>query len=360
MASPHRLSAAEQIAGYLREELRTGRWNGILPTVRQLAAELDTSKTSVSEAFWLLEAEGTITSDGPRRPYRTVESDGSAGPRRVVKVGVLLYDRLEDESGPNVGQLMDIIRCLERAGNVCVIAPKCQKELRHSVTRIARMLAKITVDAWLVWAGVKQVLEWFSRQPVPVFAFGGNSLGLPIAGSALDTASPIDEVTRHLISLGHRRIVMLVNSSNRIPIPGRMPRRFIQTLADAGIVADSYHLPDWEESPQGLQTLLKSLFLLTPPTALIAGQPYHINGILSFLNQRGLVTPQDLSLVAVFLTGSLEWCQPPLAHFRWRRELFTREIARWVQGVARGCPHRKQKLIPCEFVPSESIACPRR
>ena len=360
MASLHRLSAAEQIAGHLREGIRAGRWSGVLPTVRQLAAELDASKTSISEAFWLLEAEGTVASGGPRRPHRAVGPGGSTGLRRGVKVGVLLYDRLEDESGPNVRQLMEIIRCLERAGYVCIVAPKCQKELRHSVSRIARMLAKITVDAWLVWAGPRELLEWFSRQPVPVFAFGGNSPELPIAGCALDTASPIDEATRHLISLGHRRIVMLVNSSNRTPIPGRMPRRFIQALADAGIVADSYHLPDWEESPGGLQSLLESLFRLTPPTALIAGQPYHINGILSFLNRRGLNAPENLSLVAVFLSGSLEWWQPPLAHFRWRRELFTREISHWVKSVARGYPHRKQKLVPCEFVSGGSIARPCR
>ena len=59
------LSVAEQVAEYLREPLREGRWpvNGEqLPPVRQLAEQLGVSLSSAQEALRLLSESGVPTS----------------------------------------------------------------------------------------------------------------------------------------------------------------------------------------------------------------------------------------------------------------------------------------------------------
>jgi hypothetical protein len=50
-------------------------------------------------------------------------------------------------------------------------------------------------------------------------------------------------------------------------------------------------LPDWEESPEGFERCLDSLFGSTPPTALILDEPFLFNAVFHYLAQRGLRVP---------------------------------------------------------------------
>ena len=49
--------------------------------------------------------------------------------------------------------------------------------------RVSRFVRKTKADAWIVCAGSREVLEWFSAQPVPAFALFGRRDGLPIAAA---------------------------------------------------------------------------------------------------------------------------------------------------------------------------------
>jgi hypothetical protein len=52
------LSASEQVAGRLRDELFRGRWSGLLPGIHRLSAELGYPRKPVERALLLLESEG--------------------------------------------------------------------------------------------------------------------------------------------------------------------------------------------------------------------------------------------------------------------------------------------------------------
>ena len=67
MALLRLLSAVEQVAAYVREELLRGHWSGFLPGVDRLAAELGVSRKTVEAALRQLEAEGFLLRQGPRR-----------------------------------------------------------------------------------------------------------------------------------------------------------------------------------------------------------------------------------------------------------------------------------------------------
>ena len=167
--------------------------------------------------------------------------------------------------------------------------------------------------------------------------------------------TPLVEVTRRLIELGHRRIVFLCPRDWRENTPGRVLQAFTAELASHGIAPSEFNIPNWTESPEGLRTLLTSLFRLTPPSAIITEHQHWAVGVQAFLAERGLRVPEHVSLLCLGPDPSHAWQHPPLAHFRWRNELLVRRITRWVSAVAQGRGDRKHVGYPMEFDPAGTV-----
>lgn len=358
MSPLNRLSIVEQTANHLRLGFQEGRWQGQLPGVRQLASELGVCKSTICAALLTIEAEGLLVAAPDGRRRLIVEPTGSPHATRKMRIGILLRDSLEGENAPNMRVIMGLWRDLEAAGHLCVFPSKSQRELQHDHRRIRRMVQQTPVDAWIILFSSQELLAWFAQQPIPVFALGGHFTGLPIAAVDCPTDSLLHEATRQLLALGHRRIVFLAPGFLRYPQWRGCVSSFAAAMAELGIAADHFHVPNWEETPEGLQNILESLFRITPPTALIATEPAHVNGIMTFLMKHGLQIPRDVSLIVQLSSGSLDWCRPAPAHFRPQYDAITREVTGWVEGLARGKPHRQQKSLPREWVAGESIAPP--
>lgn len=74
-------SGGEQVAAHLREGLLQGRWSGLLPGRQRLARELGVSGKIVEAALGLLELEGLLAGQGPRRRRGIVVPVGTTKPR---------------------------------------------------------------------------------------------------------------------------------------------------------------------------------------------------------------------------------------------------------------------------------------
>ncbi|MDA0768584.1 MAG: hypothetical protein O3A92_17365 [Verrucomicrobia bacterium] len=79
------------------------------------------------------------------------------------------------------GLVQQIQHDLGTAGHLAFFTRKSQIELGHNLWRIKTMVAKTPADAGIVAAGSREVLEWFSGQPVPCMAYCGRTGGLPLA-----------------------------------------------------------------------------------------------------------------------------------------------------------------------------------
>lgn len=357
MRSLRRVSVIEQTAAHLRERLLAGFWKGELPGVLRLAEECDVSKNTVRAAVRQLEQEGLLAPNGHHG--RAILPAGKAiRAKRRLQVAVLPHIRLADEAAADQNLFLELKHALEGAGNVCVFTRKSQAELGHQVPRIARMVRETGADVWVVGNGSEELLQWFAAQPTPAMALGGRCLGVPIASVGLETREPLVEVTRRLIRLGHRRIVFLCPHDWREHTPGRTLQAFTAELASHGIVPSEYNVPNWTETPEGLRTLLTSLFSLTPPSAIITEHPHWAVGVLAFLAERGLRVPQHVSVLSIGVDPSHAWRYPPLAHFRWRNDLLVRRIVRWVGAVAQGRGDRNFVGFPMELDPGGTIGPP--
>lgn len=321
-----------------------------MPGKHEIAAELGVNHKTVEAALGMLEAEGLLVSQGPGRRRRIVGIEGREA--SAMRVEILAFD----DASKIDHYMVDLQHRLKESGHRVGYASKTLQELGMSVRRVARLVAQTPADAWIVCSGSREILEWFAAQPVPAFALLGRRRGLAIAAAGPDKIQALRSAVRHLMASGHRRIVMLVRDELRIPRPATVVQTaFLDELSAHGIAPAAYHLPDWQESPEGFREVLESLFRLTPPTALMLDESWTVLPTLQFCLARGIQIPRDMSLVCGDPDPSFDWCLPPVSHIRWDPAAMVRRVVRWVDGVARGKPGFRQTLTHAEFVPGGTI-----
>jgi DNA-binding LacI/PurR family transcriptional regulator len=344
------ISAGEQVAARLRKEILDGQWSGEMPGIYVLAAELGVNHKTVDTALRQLEGEGLLVAQGPGRRRRIVLPAGRVRqrPLRVAILPSVAEDRRLD-------YIVELRHELVEAGHVAFFPEKSLHELGMDVKRIARMVRKNEADAWVVVSASREVLEWFVGLGVPTFALFGRRRHLTLAGAGPDKVRAYREVVRHLAALGHRRIVLLALAARRLPEPGLPERAFLEELAAHDIPTGPFNLPDWEESPVGLQRLLDSLFKTTPPTALLIDEAHLFHAVKHHLSGQGIRIPGDVSLVCTDPDRSFGWCRPSIAHIRWDSGPVVRRIVRWAGNVARGRKDLRQTLTPAELVAGGTV-----
>jgi DNA-binding LacI/PurR family transcriptional regulator len=262
-------SKHELVAARLRESMHEGRLSGSLPGVVRLAAELDVSPRTVRRALRQLEAEGLLAGRGLGRSRSIAAGSKSRTVRRPLRVALLRHDaRLADDPHTSL-VLTEIMQSLGAAGHDVFFCKKSQIELKHDVRHMTRQLATTPADAWVVEAGSRPLLEWCAIQPTPCLALYGRTDGLTLARTGPDVVPAHRAAMRHLLALGHRRVVLIVREARRKPTPGIDEQVLLDELAAHGVLTSGYNLPDWKETPEGFHHLLKTLFQRTPPTALI-------------------------------------------------------------------------------------------
>ena len=348
----HSLSAVEQLAGHLREEILRHGLGGSMPGIKRLAETLGVSPKTVTAAMKLLEREGVLRGQGPRRRNRIVKQEPLERGQRL-RVAILDYD----QPGPNEIELRHL---LEGAGHAAFFAGKSLQKLGMKVSRIARLVAQTEADAWVVCAGSREVLEWFAAQRVPAFALFGRRRHVPLAGAGPNILPAMLAAARRLIGLGHRRIVILVRRERREGGPGRIERAILDELEAHGIRTGPYNLPDWDDTCEGFHRLLDQLYRLTPPTALILDQAFLFVAAQQHLAQRGVLAPQHVSLVCTAPDPTFEWCQPTIAHLRYDIGPVLRRVVRWTDNVARGKDDRRQSFTKAEFVDGGTVGPAKR
>ena len=344
------LSASEQVAQQLRRAILRGEFGGTMPGTLPLTAEIGVNHKTVRAALKQLEQEGLLVPQGAGRSRKIVLPGDHAPPG--LRVALLLFDaqaRGEDF-------MIDLRHRLEVAGHLPFYADKSLDDLGRHVGRVNRYVAKTEADAWIIGAGSHDILKWFARQEMPAFALFGAREGVPIAATGPDKAPTLAEMTRHLLTLGHRRISFIVRHEHRQPEPTRPVRAYLDELAAADIKTGAFNLPDWEESREGFESLLDSMFGgPTPPTALILDEAFQFHASHHHLSRRGLKIPGDVSLVCTDSDPGFVWCEPQVSHIRWDSRPVVRRIVRWASNMAKGKDDRRQTLTQAEFVKGGTV-----
>jgi DNA-binding LacI/PurR family transcriptional regulator len=350
-----RLPLVEQTAAHLREGFQSGRWVGQLPGVLQLAEELVVSKHIVRSALKVLEEEGWLEDCGAGRRRKIVPDQVKKATRRPLRIGMLLYVPLEEDDAQTVTILLGVRHAIETSGHTCIFSDRFLAQMGDNLSKISRAVKATEADAWIVCLASRVVMEWFAAQPFPVFAFGGRFQNLPVACCGTNAGPAIESAVNALAAHGHRRIALLIQPRYVHPTPVITVKTFLTTLEACGITPTAYNLPHLEDSADGVEECMNSLFHLTPPTALLVHEACHGAAVLSFLARRGLRVPQDVSLICMVLDPVFRLCTPTIDHFQLPLKQHVVRMSRWVGEIARGRPDRLQAIADAVYVPGGTV-----
>jgi DNA-binding LacI/PurR family transcriptional regulator len=344
MPTWNRLSTIGQIAGHLREELAKGRWMGTMPGQFRLADELGAPRNAVEAALRQLVREGILSDRGSGRPRGIAISKELVNPS--IRVKILAYEQGDRQQH----FLVDVLHRLTRMGYTASFASKNMRDLGMDTKRIIRHVREEEADAWMIMAGSREILEWFAEQPTPALAIAGRRRGIRIAGIGPDKIPACAMAIRRLISLGHRRIAMIVREERRKPALGFAEQAFLNELNAHGISTGPYNLPDWKDNSHDFHRCLDSLFRHTAPTALLIDEMPLFFAAQQHLAQRGILAPQDVSLICLDPHPAFAWSQPTVSHIHWDIAPISRRMLHWAGNVSQGKDDRSQSLTKAVFM----------
>ncbi len=341
------LSAVEQVVQHLRKELYRGAWHGTMPGGDKLAKELAIGRNTVEVALRQLEKEGLLVGQGSRRRRLIVLPEGELQSTQL-RVAILAYENFDK----NLNYMVELRHSLVEAGHVASFVSKTMLDLGMDVKRIRRLVAANDADAWVVVSAPRDLLEWFSVQPVPAFSLFGHRRGVNIAAIGPEHPPAIRAAVQRLIALGHERIVML---QRRASEPASSSRSALEEMKKHGLPTGSYNLPLWEDSPEDLRRVLDELFRITPPTALIIDEAFLFHAAKEHLAHKGILAPEHISLICIDGDLTFEWCEPSVAHIQWASRPWVRRIVRWANNVSRGEDDRRQTITNVKFVDGGTV-----
>lgn len=348
------LSNVDQLVAHLKAEIRDGSLSGTMPGIAALVETLGIGTKTAVAALKILEQEGLTVAQGMRRGRKIVLTEDLGV--RPMRVGLLLYSAEDAKSH----YILELLHRTKTEGHFATVAPKTMVGLGMDVNRIARFVASNPADAWVVFSGSLDVLQWFAAQDTPSFAFAGRRRNVQIASSGPDKQDAIRTAVRRLVELGHRRIVMLAREERRKPHPGAIEQAFLDELLANGIPTGDYNLPGWNESPEGLRAILDSLFMHSPPTALIIKEPATFVAAQNYLAQLNILAPRDISLICDENDPAFAWCRPSVAHIQWNASQCVLHIVRWINSVARGNARLRHSFTKAEFVEGGTVGPARK
>lgn len=344
------LSISQQAVDRLRQEILHGRWSETVPGRQSLAEELGLNEKTVEVALEQLEREGLLENQGPGRRRRIVSNIKL----KPTALRVAYLEHSPEDKGE--AYMLSLTHQLQAAGHDPFYADKTLTELGMKPSPIARMVKQTQADAWLVCSASRDILEWFANNDIACFALFGSMDDLPLAGAKPDRVKSQTQATRRLLELGHRRISFLCRHQNRHPMPAIGLRAYLTELEAAGITTGNFHLPEWEESAEGLMRILDSLCDgPTPVTALFLDEPFLYHAACNHLIRRGLRIPEDISLICTDGHQTFRWCRPSVAHIEWDSRPIVRRVLRWADNIAKGKSDLRQSHTKASFISGGTI-----
>ncbi|HXH63044.1 MAG TPA: LacI family DNA-binding transcriptional regulator [Gemmatimonadales bacterium] len=177
------------------------------------------------------------------------------------------------------------------------------------------------------------------------------------AGSAFDSiavanARGAQDVVRHLVELGHRRIAMITGPARNQDAAERL-KGYRAGLREAGIAPDAAleEAGDFSDT-SGFRAALDLLTLNPRPTALFAANDAMAIGAVSALRESGVRVPEDVAVAGFDDIPMARYMHPPLTTVRVDiAALGERAATRLLEAVTNRRRHKKRReVVPVTLV----------
>jgi LacI family transcriptional regulator len=338
------------------------------PTISDVAARAGVSPMTVSR---VINGESNVREETRTRveaAIKALDYAPSSAARTLaggeeIRIGLL-------HSNPSFNYLSQLlVGSLDQASrlNVQLIVEKCDDEAEERSA--VEHLIRARLDGIILTPPLSEslpVLEAIHQRNIPVVAVAtGRAPDWALSVSINDHAAA-HEMTRHLASLGHRRIGFIKGNPRQTASDERL-EGYREALSEAG-------LPDAPELiaqglftyRSGLDAAEQLLELADPPTAIFASNDDMAAAAVAIAHRRGLDVPGDLTVcgfddtaLATTIWPELTTIRQPVFEMsRTAVDLLVKEIrARRSQAETARKPHTQADF---ELIRRQSDAAPRR
>jgi LacI family transcriptional regulator len=199
-------------------------------------------------------------------------------------------------------------------------------------------------------------LEELERRNIPYVRISPGSEHGRSSSVSMDDVQAADDMTSHLIALGHKRIGFIIGHPNHTASDLRL-FGYRRALDRAGLPFEpKYVRPGAFDFASGEAAADVLLDLPQPPTAIFASNDDMAAGVLTVAHRRGMILPRDLSVAGFDDTALASQLWPPLTTVRQP----TRDLAYAAASLLfAGDEDRVHRRLPHELVIRASTAPPK-
>lgn len=279
-------------------------------TKKEIAEYLGLSRTAVSLVL-NNSPSSTISADTRKRILQAARELGYREHESSPKLGYLLYDR--DANDPRYMEDLHIIEQVASKHNFGLVFMNVTRD-PDSLAKLQKTLAMQEIEGYFVSGDVDEpLIERFRQSQTPFILFG-----MPVAQYA-DTISFIGfddrrlayEATERLLSLGHRRIALLMGSLDyqihQLSLEG-----YMQAHQDKGITVDK-SLIQISNDENGFELAKRAHLLELEYSAAFCTNTIIQFGALQYFQRAGFSVPGKISLLGSGMSELVKVSTPQLS-----------------------------------------------
>ena len=289
-------------------------------TIKDVSAIAGVSTKTVSrvlnkERYVSDEARAKVEAAVAQLNFRPSQAARALAGRRSFQIA-LIYD---NHSPHYIHQIQTGVwsRCIEEG--VRPLGQPCDVASPALADDIGALIDQTHVDGVILSSPVTDAaaaLDELDRRQVPYVRISPGTDHGRSSSVSMDDAQAADDMTSHLIALGHRRIGFIVGHPNHAASDLRL-YGYRRALDRAGIAFEpKYVRPGLFDFASGEAAAERLLDLPHPPTAVFASNDDMAAGVLTVAHRRGLSLPRDLSVAGFDDTALASQLWPPLTTVR--------------------------------------------
>jgi DNA-binding LacI/PurR family transcriptional regulator len=356
---PQKSILAVQVVKILRAQIAAGHWREWLPAERTLSDLLKISRPTLRRALKSLEHERAIKPVHGRGNQILSRSPSAPAKQQAITVHLLSPDPLEQLRHYSHLWIAELHFRLIKSGHDFQIHHGTHYLRPGAERSLARLVARNTGGVWVLVHSSRVIQRWFTTHAIPAVITGSRHDGCDLPRVAVNMEAVCRHAAGEFIRRGHRHIALLRLKSDRAgDLEG--DHGFLSG-ARSGVHPVTAHLLHYDEAtPEAMVgTLQRMMRMSRPPTGILLAHASGYATAVTWLSERGLRIPQDISLICREDDSFLQFLIPPPATYQYSPRNFALKIDSMIQRLI-GQPEKtvpEIQIIP-RYKPGNSVGAP--
>ena len=270
-----------------------------MPTMRDVAKKAGVSPITVSR---VVNHSGYVSKKTRARVEAVIEElnyvPNMLGPSLRFRQTMTLAVVVTDVTNPFFTTLTRGVEDVAQANGYSTILCNTDESETKQEQYLQMLLQRRTDGILLVPASSQaEPIRMIQSQGIPVVVLDRQVEGVEVDIVRADSEGGAYHLTQHLLSLGHRHIMILTGPHSVSTSVDRV-KGFLRALEEAGREADDDQICWGNYSRESGYEMARMVAERRPrPTAIFAGNNFIASGAIQAFREKGLRVPQDIALV---------------------------------------------------------------